>query len=241
MAGSRAATLAGFVAKLTQIASLDLEDREAIERWPTVERRFAKYDRLGEDESSAPSCRVMVSGIAARYRLAQDGAHAILGLYFPGDCIDPPLGGGDREQSSFLAITDLVVARIAASVLQAAAVERPSIGRALLSEMLIDAAISREWLLTVGHRNAQTRLAHLICEIVTRSARRTQSMVDVDFPFTQEQLGDATGLTSVHVNRSLKQLKSAGLVSYGARKITICDYEGLCAAGRFDSSYLRFR
>src|SRR3546814_12534994 len=84
---------------------------------------------------------------------------------------------------------------------------RPSLSRAIVVDILIEASIGREWLLNIGRRNALARLAHLICEIHYRLAISATSLVESDLPVTQEQLADLLGLTPVHINRTLKELE----------------------------------
>jgi CRP-like cAMP-binding protein len=117
----------------------------------------------------------------------------------------------------------------------------PRIGAAFWRMTLIDTALMREWMLNVGRREAYARLAHVFCELITRLegvglvADRTCSL-----PMTQPELADALEITPVHVNRTLRDLKAAELVTLRGRHLTVHDWEELKAAAEFDPNYLHF-
>jgi CRP-like cAMP-binding protein len=118
----------------------------------------------------------------------------------------------------------------------------PGIADALWRSTLIDASIFKEWITNVGQRDAFSRLAHLLCETIMRA--RAIGLAEVQscpFPITQEDLAAATGMSAVHVNRTLKELRAAGLVEVGGSKLTIRDWERLREAGEFDPGYLHLR
>jgi CRP-like cAMP-binding protein len=107
-------------------------------------------------------------------------------------------------------------------------------------DTLVDASIFREWIANIGRRDARTRLAHLLCEFSLRlEVAGLGQHTNYEMPMTQDQLGDATGLTPVHVNRTLKSLEAEGLIERAsARAITIGDWKKLAQAGDFNSNYL---
>ncbi len=123
------------------------------------------------------------------------------------------------------------------------AFERPPVGKALWIDSLVDGSIFREWITNIGRRDARTRLAHLLCEISLRlKVAGLGEPTNYELPMTQEQLADATGLTPVHVNRSIKALEAEGLIQRGTpRSIHIGDWKKLAAAGDFNSAYLHLR
>jgi CRP-like cAMP-binding protein len=124
-------------------------------------------------------------------------------------------------------------------VLEELALSRPGIARALWIDSLIDASIFREWVVNVGRRDSRARVAHILCEFSLRlEAAGLANNHHYELPMTQEQLADAVGLTSVHVNRVLKQLGEEGLIRRDRRSITIEDWERMRAAGDFNERYL---
>ena len=131
------------------------------------------------------------------------------------------------------------VALIPARAVQDIAYLYPAVGRAILLDTLVDGSIAREWIANIGRRDARSRIAHLLCELSVRlqETGRGQSR-NFRLPMTQEQLGDATGLTSVHVNRTIQSLRRDSLISTDKRSVTIEDWEGLAATGDFTTAYL---
>ena len=121
--------------------------------------------------------------------------------------------------------------------------DRPTIGHAMWIDTLVDASIFREWIANVGRRDARTRIAHLLCEFSLRLKLAGLGQDNgYELPMTQEQLADATGLTSVHVNRTIKALEADGLIERrDPRAIHIGDWRKLTKAGDFDSTYLHLR
>ena len=100
----------------------------------------------------------------------------------------------------------------------------------------------REWILNVGRREAYGRMAHLLCEFYVRlKAVGLTNGHAYEMPFTQAELADATGLSTVHVNRTLQELRHDGLIKTQAGKVIIEDWDGLRAAGEFDPTYLHLK
>jgi CRP-like cAMP-binding protein len=109
-------------------------------------------------------------------------------------------------------------------------------------DTLVDASISREWIANIARRSAQVRIAHVLCEFGVRlEALGLGDRSSYEFPMTQEQLADATGLTPVHVNRSLKSLEAQGLLARASRYVAVGDWPSLQKAGDFDEAYLHLK
>jgi CRP-like cAMP-binding protein len=110
-------------------------------------------------------------------------------------------------------------------------------------ETLIDGSIFREWITNIGRRDARTRVAHLLCEFALRlKVAGLGEQTNYELPMTQEQLADATGLTPVHINRTIKSLEADRLIDRtSARSIAIGDWRRLAEAGDFQSGYLHLR
>jgi len=116
---------------------------------------------------------------------------------------------------------------------------RPRVDRALWLDTLIDASIFREWVVNVGRRDARGRIAHLLCELVLRLRSAGLCTDDAcDFPLTQEQLADATGLTAVHTNRIIQALRREEIISLSTHRLTVLDWERLAHVGDFGERYL---
>jgi CRP-like cAMP-binding protein len=140
-------------------------------------------------------------------------------------------------------LTSGKVAMIPREAINRVTLERPTIGLAMWIDTLVDASIFREWIANVGRRDARTRIAHLLCEFSLRlKSAGLGDETGYELPMTQEQLADATGLTSVHVNRTIKALQKEGLIERpNPRSIYIGDWRKLADAGDFDSNYLHMQ
>jgi CRP-like cAMP-binding protein len=116
---------------------------------------------------------------------------------------------------------------------------RPAVGKALWLETLVEASIAREWIANVGRRDARARVAHLLCEFAYRlDAVGLGEECNFQLPMTQEQLADTTGLTPVHVNRTLKGLDNEGLTTRTKRSVKINDWKRMAQVADFRSTYL---
>jgi CRP-like cAMP-binding protein len=117
--------------------------------------------------------------------------------------------------------------------------KRPAARLAMWIDTLIDSSIFREWVVNVGRRDSRTRIAHLLCELALRLERTGQGRDGMfDFPLTQEQLADATGLTAVHTNRTLQSLRRDGLIQLSNGILRVLDWDKLREVGEFDELYL---
>jgi CRP-like cAMP-binding protein len=115
----------------------------------------------------------------------------------------------------------------------------PRIASAFWRETLIDASIFREWVLNVGQREAYNRMAHVLCELLTRL--RAVDLVEdhtCDLPITQGEFADALGVTNVHVNRVLQQMRADELIELKGEQLKILDWDKLKQVGEFDPTYL---
>ena len=113
---------------------------------------------------------------------------------------------------------------------------------AMWYDTLVDGSVFREWILNIARREAKARIAHVLCEFGVRlEALGMGSRCSYEFPMTQEQLGDATGLTSVHVSRSLRSLEEEGLIARTMRYVAVDDWGRLQALADFDPAYLHLK
>lgn len=177
--------------------------------------------------------------MAFRQKLLRDGSRQILSFHIPSEFLDLQNVLLSVADHSVQALDRVEIAAIPREALIALSELRPAIRSAMWIDTLIDASISREWMVNVGRRDSRARLAHLLCELVVRlngfGADRNDRF---DFPLTQEQLADATGLTPVHLNRTLQSLRADGLIQLAAKSLTVLDWQGLRAVGDFDELYL---
>lgn len=164
----------------------------------------------------------------------------IVGLHLASGLLDVHGALTGASGKTIIAATDCRIARIPAEALCNLLHARPRLARALFVETLSDASIAREWIMNVGQRSARQRLAHLCCELAWRS--REAGLGDgrsFPLPLAPEQLADATGLSSVHVNATLKKLEFDGLIVHRNASIRILDADRLRREAEFDELYLR--
>ena len=191
-----------------------------------------------EGERTA-ECSLLLRGFAFRQKLLRNGSRQIISIHIPTEFVDLQnglLGTADHNVQSLDGSEAAIIPRAALVEL---ADNSPSIRLAMWIDTLLDASIFREWVVNVGRRDSRTRIAHLLCELVFRLKKIGAGNGGVyDFPLTQEQLADATGLTAVHTNRTLQSLRKEGLIQLTARSLTVLDWDRLSEVADFDELYL---
>jgi CRP-like cAMP-binding protein len=229
-----------LIRKLSYRTKLDEADRAAILalsfKTKTIERH---HFVVREREQATHSC-LMLSGYSVRSKIVGSGQRQIVAIHMKGEMVDLQNSLLKTADHGVQMLTTSEVALIPRQEIIRLTLERPTVGLAMWMDTLVDASIFREWIANVGRRDARTRIAHLLCEFSLRlEVAGLGENGEYELPMTQEQLGDATGLTSVHVNRTIKLLEAAGLINRAnPRSIHIGDWRKLADAGDFDSGYL---
>jgi CRP-like cAMP-binding protein len=234
-----AAPLNTLVRKLALLVDLDEQDRLALGRLPCSVASVRAGHHLIREGAAPTDCCLLVDGYACRYKVTSAGGRQIVSFHMRGDILDLQhllLSKADHDVQAFTAAT---VAWIPNAALRALARERPRIGDALWKDTLIDSSIFREWVLNVGRRDAKARIAHMLCEFLVRcEAAGLGSAERFDLPMSQELIADATGLTSVHVNRMLRALEEDGVIRRHGREIRVGDWDLMKRVADFDPVYL---
>jgi CRP-like cAMP-binding protein len=232
-------TLRPLLRKLGLHHPLSEEDEAAILRLPQIPKLYEASQHIVREGDRPTHCCLVLRGFAIRHKVVGDGGRQIVNIHVPGDMVDLQNSLLALADHNVQALTQAQVAFIPREAIIDLAFERPSVGKALWLETLIEGSISREWITNVGRRNAQQRVAHLLCEFAYRlDAVGLGPSCSYQLPMTQEQIADSVGLTPVHVNRTLKALDAAGLTIRSKRAITIRDLPQLAEAGDFRSTYL---
>ena len=185
----------------------------------------------------------MLKGLALRQKLLRNGSRQIISFHIPTEFVDLQNGLlGIADQTSKASTAAKRRSSLARRSMDLAERGRP-IRKAMWIDTLIDSSIFREWVVNVGRRDLRARIAHLLCELALRLENSGAGLDGrVDFPITQEQLADATGLTAVHTNRTLQSLRRDGLVELSARAHHRRSIgRGLREVGDFDELYLHQR
>src|SRR5829696_1629865 len=232
-------TLHPMLRKLQLRQTLDEADRRAVLALPHTKRAIKSGQVLVWDGDLAQSSCLLLSGFAFRHKIAGNGLRQILSVHMRGDLVDlhnAMLGVADHNIQM---LTDGDIAMIPIEPLRELMAARPRVAEALWYETLVDGAIFREWIVNVGRRDARTRIAHLLCELALRQEQAGLAQrLSYRMPMTQDQLADATGLTSVHVNRMLKELDGDGLITRHQREVMITNWHSLTKVGDFNANYL---
>jgi CRP-like cAMP-binding protein len=227
------------------ILNLEQRDRLSEEQKRVLEDAIAhtKTVNRGEDmvrEGDRPKeSLVLLEGFAARYKLLQSGKRQITSLHVLGDFVD--LHGFLLQvmDHAVVALTPCRIGVVPHKALRRITENHPHLGRLLSLTIAIDGAIHRQWLAMAGRSLAYTHFAHLLCELFLR----LQAVGQVEgycfrLPLTQQTLGDMLGLSTVHVNRTLQELRAEGLVSWTRDAVEILDWERLQQVAEFDPTYL---
>jgi CRP-like cAMP-binding protein len=194
-------------------------------------------------EGDRPSeCCLILEGFAYRYKLTEEGKRQIFSFHIPGDIPDLQSLHIDVMDHSLSSLTTCKAMFISHESVRNLMQGCPRISDAFWRDTLIDAAVFREWILNLGRREAYERMAHLLCELYVRLKAVGLTNGDAcDMPFTQAELADATGLSTVHVNRTLQELRGDGLITLRAGSLSVLDWNRLREAGEFDPTYLHLR
>jgi CRP-like cAMP-binding protein len=183
--------------------------------------------------------RVFLSGWACRYKVLEDGRRQIVSFVLPGDTCDAYIYLFSRMDHSICTLTPVTYCEFDRAGFEQLIAADKTIAEALWCETLVNCAIQREWTLNVGRRDALERVAHVICELFARlSLVGLADASSFAFPVTQMDLADATGLSTVHVNRTLQELRAAGLITLRERQMIIHDLEALSRMAMFTPYYL---
>lgn len=238
MAGSGA-----LARKLDHHIRLSNEERATLDRvLGRNVRQLATRTVLVEEGAVPNEMHVMLSGWACRYSHNPDGRRRIVAIYIPGDVCDFDVFLMTAIDQSIASIGPAVAAGLDRAAINELAQTQPRISQGLWWESLVSAATQRAWTINVGHRSAKQRIAHLLCELHTRLS--LVGMVDrasCDFPLTQADIADACGLTSIHTNRALQEIRALDLIALQEQRLTIVHAKALADLGCFNPAYLQIR
>ena len=224
-----------MIRKLESIFTLSEDERHALQTLP-MQVVAIRTDQaiVREGDSPSRSCLIL-SGFAATYKVTAQGKRQIVSFNLPGDLPDLQSLHLTVLDNSIATISPCSVGFIQHEDLRDICDRYPRLTAAFWRETLIDAAIFLEWVLNVGRRDAYTRMAHVLCELLTRL--RAVGLVEdhaCDLPITQGEFGVST----VHVNRVLQQLRADGRIELTGDGLKVPDWDRLKEAGEFDPTYL---
>ena len=231
-----------FIRKLSGHAPLPQDDVALLEEVCRDQRQVpARADLILEGDKPGPIF-VVLQGWACRYKLLPEGTRQITSFLMPGDCCDLHASVLDRMEHSIATLSAARVAMVARNRMEELIFTRPFITRAFWWTQLVDEDTLRAWITSMGRRDSTQRVAHLMCELYVRA--RNVGLTEnetFELPLTQAVLGDALGITPVHVNRVLRKLRLSSIMRLTAGKLVILDIAELARVAGFDDNYLHRR
>src|SRR3954454_21272681 len=239
MSSETSSDLLPLIRRLEDVAPLTADEKQVLLNLPMYVREVGAGQDIIREGDRPSQCCLLLNGFAQRFKLLGDGRRQIMSFHIPGDMPD--------LLSLHLKVMDHSLATtapgrlgfIAHQHLRQLIQQHPRISDALWRDTLVDAAVFREWMVGIGRRSAYARIAHLVCELVTRmEIAGLANEKSINIPLTQGLIADALGLSTVHVTRIIKALRADKLVVWRGKGLTVTDWEGLKRAGEFDPGYL---
>ena len=212
----------------------------SLREWEARRRQFRPGEMLVVQGDVCTEAYFMLEGFACRSKDLGDGRRAVLAFLLPGDFCGLDQGLIGRMDHNIVCETPCTVAAVPRMLFSQALAAHTALTSNLATAILVQGAIQRQWLANMGYPSDK-RTAHLLCELRARLAQL--GLADdhgFALPLTQQELGDALGISTVHANRTLQHLKDAGLVRIIERRVIISDLNRLQTYAEFDNSYLAF-
>lgn len=226
--------------KMEQFTSFSAEDQQVLDELAAKnQRQYAPGQDIIREGEHSPDNHLILSGVACRYKLLADGGRQIVAFLVPGDLCDAEIFILKEMDHSICAIGPCLIAAIRGDTMRDLLLHRPGIALALWWGTLQDEGVLRARIIDIGRRDARQRIAHIFYEVLIRHRAVGLAEDDTfDWPATQTDLADATGLTSVHVNRTLQRLREEGLIAAEGKRLKVLDRAGLRGAADFTPNYL---
>ena len=230
-----------FLRKMAFGAELTAEDLGVLAEVSANPRPIAAKTDLSSEGDAPTNVHLVMAGYACRYKVLPNGRRQIMAIFVPGDLCDLHVQILGEMDHSIGTLSDAMVVDISPATIEEL-IANPRINRGLWWMTLVDEGTLREWLVSMGQRDAAEQMAHVFCELHLRLQSVGLAEGDsFDLPGTQDDLADLMGVTPVHVNRTLAALRETHLVKFERGRLTIPDVARLRAFGGFDPNYLHLR
>ena len=231
--------LGRFATRLAMLAPLGAQELAAVNALGGSIVQVAARVDLVAPGAQAHYVHFVVEGLIGRFAQFSNGTRQITALHIPGDVADLHAAIRPSAAPALQALVTTTLVRVPLQEMTELARSLPALTEACWAYCAVDVAVLERWAANLGRRTAAQRMAHFLCEVglrieqAGRGARRNFAL-----PLTQPQLGDALGLTPVHINRTLKALRGDGLITITGRDFRVHDWDRLAALGDFDPTYL---
>jgi CRP-like cAMP-binding protein len=231
-----------LIANLSRYLPLSADEERYLAGLPTATQTLERRRDLIREGHAYAGVYVLCAGLVSRYRVLPDGRRQVLTFGVPGDLIGFPACLLGRAPNSVCCVTDVLAAVVPLEQLAAAFARHPRLGAALFWAAGREAAIAAERLVAVGRRGAEERVAYFFLELIAlRSARPLRDGDRFVFPITQELIADAVGLSTAHVNRTLRKLRRLRLLALDGPDMQVLDARGLVMLASFDPAHFQAR
>jgi CRP-like cAMP-binding protein len=226
--------------RLERFSTLSSEDRRLIAELPLTVANFSADQEVYRFGDCPPRCILVISGFLYSDKPIGVSRRQITSLYVPGEVAGLQSLYLPHREHSLQALGRAVVAFLPPIALKYVLDRSLELNRAFWRETLIEAEILREWIANVGRREALARVAHLVCELAVRLQTVDLARdLCLSIPWTQMDVADACGISNVHANRVVQELRRLGLVAWDSRQVKILDWEGLIRIANFSGDYLQ--
>jgi CRP-like cAMP-binding protein len=226
--------------KMEQFTAFTSEERNRLDALVSFrQRKFCAQEDIIADGAHSDHCHVLLTGLACRYKILPDGERQIMAFLVPGDLCDAEIFILKKMDHAVGTLAPSTTAMIHSTEMKKLLREASPLSEALWWGTMTDLGVLRERIVDQGRRDASERIAHLLYEMLVRyrvsGAAKGYSM---DFPITQADLADATGMTPSHANRVLQRFREDGLIELRSRALTITNPSRLKSLGQFNATYL---
>lgn len=228
-----------FLDRLDLRSALTSQEHAAVLELRGEAHRYEPHQDIVSPDERVDSACLVKSGLVGRYDQMLDGERQVTSLYISGDMCDLHSVVAPRVSWSITALSPVTVIRVPHRELRDLCISYPGLAIAFWRDGTVDASIFAKWIGNLGRKDGKARVAHLLCEMGVRSqAAHLGTRTAYDLPLTQKQLADSVGLTSVHVNRMLKELRADHLATLDRGRVEILNWDGLALVAEFDPNYL---
>ena len=240
--GGLGSSMDRFVAKLRSRQQLSAEDEAALREAGWIERRYRRHETIIRAGEQLSEVRLLLSGFVARCHEDGTGQRQIVGISVAGDLLDThAMVLGELGQDA-MALGPCVVAGVAHGAARRLIETRPGVMRAFWLQAAIDSSLQAAWIQALGSKRGTAKIAHLFCEMQLRLGLvGLATDMGYPLPLNQQELADFAGMTHVHLNRCLRELREAGLVSFASGWARVLDFGRLKALAHFDDAYLHLQ
>jgi CRP-like cAMP-binding protein len=227
-----------FIRRLLRSTELSEPELQDLRTLPIHVRDVSKNETISHEGDRVEHCVLVLEGFLARFQDTRDGKRQNLSFYVPGDIPDLQTLHLPTMDHSLASITPARIGMIPHEALRTLCDNNRRVAGALWRETLIDAAIARTWLRCIGRLSARARVAHILCELYTRLDAVGLAEEPIRMPITQAEFADAMGLSTVQINRTLRDLREEGLITVQKREMIVHNLPLLKQVAEFDPLYL---